>query len=450
MALALAILAALAALVVGVLGQRSTSRQLFTEVDRSLEQAAVVVVRPDRVTGRPVVEKILVPERTGLDRVVVQVLGPLGRVQRSNALTPLPVDPPDARIAASPGGIRFRTAEVAGERYRIRTAALGGGALQVGRSLEETDEVLDGLRADMLRWMLVIAAVAAAAGWALADRISAPLRRLGVVAERVAATGSLDAADAETLGTLPEESTRDEVQRVRGAVLRMFSALRRARDEQERLVQDAGHELRTPLTSLRTNVDVLARYPTMEPATREAVLEDITRDVEELTTLVNELVDAASGTVNDEAVGPLVMGRVAHDVVERFERRSGRLVEVDVDGTVAVIARGALERAVSNLLDNANKFDTGTGPLRLEVRDGRLEVMDRGPGIAPDELEIVFSRFHRSVSARTLPGSGLGLSIVADIVSRAGGTTHARVRDGGGAAVGFTLPVAGRASTIED
>jgi two-component system sensor histidine kinase MprB len=449
MALAFVALAALATVIVGLVGLRSTSRQLFTAIDGTLEQAAVVVVRPNPATGLPVVERILVPERTGLDRFVVQVLGPRGRIQRSNGETLLPVDEADITIASSPRGIRYRTTEVDGERYRIRTAALGGGALQVGRSLDETEDVLASLRTEMLWWMLGIAALAAVAGWVVADRISAPLRRLGVVADRVAATGRLDEVDADVVDVMSSTTTRDEVQRLQGAMSRMFSALRRAREEQERLVQDAGHELRTPLTSVRTNVDVLTRYPEMDSATREVVIADIMREVEELTTLVNEVIDAASGIANDETVGPLVLGRVAQDVVDRFERRSGRSVELETDDTVAVIGRGAFERALSNLLDNANKFDPGRKPLRLEILDGRLDVMDRGPGIPEDELDMVFSRFHRSITARTLPGSGLGLSIVADIVTRAGGRPHARRRDGGGAAVGFTLPVAGRATSVE-
>lgn len=447
-ALALALVGALATLVVGVVGQRTTSRQLYAEVDRSLDQAAVVVVRADRVTGRPVVERIIVPERSGLDPFLVQVIGPAGRILRSNAPTALPVDAADVAVAQSARAVRYRTVEIDDSRFRVRTASLGEGAVQVGRSLDETDDVLDGLRTEMWWWMIAIALSAAGLGWILADRISAPLRRLGAVADRVATTARVDEADAEALGVPPPAHTRDEVQRLRGALARMFTALGRARDDQERLVQDAGHELRTPLTSLRTNVDVLGRYPDMDPATRASVLDDITRDVEELTVLVNEVVEVASGGTTDDTAGPIVLGRAVAAVVTRFERRQGRVVDLDVDDTVVVISTAALERAVANLLDNAHKFDGGTGPVELRIRSGCLEVLDRGPGVPEDELAAVFDRFHRSLGARTLPGSGLGLAIVADIVSRAGGRVHARNRGGGGAAIGFTLPVAGRDAPV--
>jgi two-component system sensor histidine kinase MprB len=230
----------------------------------------------------------------------------------------------------------------------------------------------------------------------------------------------------------------------------MVEALAQARAEQERLVQDAGHELRTPLTSLRTNVEVLARYRDLDDDTRQLLLGEIARDVEELATLVNEVLEVAVGTRSVEAPGPLVLGRVASDVVERFCRRTGRVVELHVDESVVIARRGGLERAIGNLVDNANKFDPGATPLEVRVVDGRLEVADRGPGIAPEERSTVFDRFSRSVSARTLPGSGLGLAIVKDVITREGGTVSVAERPGGGAVVGFSLPVAGRATTPLD
>ena len=101
----------------------------------------------------------------------------------------------------------------------------------------------------------------------------------------------------------------------------------------------------------------------------------------------------------------------------------------------------ALERAVSNLVDNAAKFDASSGPIDIEIADGRLVVMDRGPGIAVTDVGRVFDRFFRAEDARSRPGSGLGLSIVREVVERAGGTVEATARPGGGAVVGFRLPV---------
>ena len=99
-----------------------------------------------------------------------------------------------------------------------------------------------------------------------------------------------------------------------------------------------------------------------------------------------------------------------------------------------------LDRAVSNLVDNALKFSPDGAPVTVTVRDTTLEVADRGPGIAPDDRARVFDRFYRATSARTLPGSGLGLSIVAQIAMLHGGTVALEERDGGGTIARLVLP----------
>ncbi len=114
---------------------------------------------------------------------------------------------------------------------------------------------------------------------------------------------------------------------------------------------------------------------------------------------------------------------------------------VHADDSVVEAPPPALERAISNLVDNAAKFDTGGGPIEIEVTAGRLVVHDHGPGIAPADAGRVFDRFYRADGARSMPGSGLGLSIVRDVVERNGGRVEAASRPGGGATVGFTLPL---------
>ena len=102
-----------------------------------------------------------------------------------------------------------------------------------------------------------------------------------------------------------------------------------------------------------------------------------------------------------------------------------------------------VERAVSNLVDNAAKFDCTGGAIEIEVHDGAVVVHDRGPGIPAQEHLRVFDRFYRADDARSLPGSGLGLSIVRDVAVRNGGSVIIADRPGGGASVGFRLPRSG-------
>jgi two-component system sensor histidine kinase MprB len=190
---------------------------------------------------------------------------------------------------------------------------------------------------------------------------------------------------------------------------------------------------------MRTNLDVLQRYPDMAEPQRAAIVADLDAETHELTELVNEIVAVASGEGSDEPDRPIELDQLVRDVVERYQRRTGRVIELDTLATTVNGRPTAVRRAVSCLLDNARKFDPSGAPITVWVGDRTVTVADRGPGIAPADVGRVFDRFYRAPDARALPGSGLGLSIVDEVASRHGGEAFARARDGGGAVVGFTL-----------
>ena len=98
-----------------------------------------------------------------------------------------------------------------------------------------------------------------------------------------------------------------------------------------------------------------------------------------------------------------------------------------------------IERAISNLLDNAAKWSPPGGEIEVTVRDGDVLVRDHGPGIAADDLPFVFDRFYRAPSARGMPGSGLGLAIVRQVAEAHGGTVTADPADGGGTVMRLSL-----------
>jgi two-component system sensor histidine kinase MprB len=327
----------------------------------------------------------------------------------------------------------FSTVTTSQGEYRVRTIGLPQGAVQVGRSLDETDRLLSTLRTRTLLLVVLVAAAAIAGGLWIAGRVTASLRRLTSAAEHVGATGRLDVEISE--------SGRDEVARLSSAFDRMLAALARSREQQHRLVQDAGHELRTPLTSLRTNVDTLQRYPELGDADRQAILTDLHAETEELTDLVNEIVAVASGETSDEPRERFDLAEVAAELASRYERRTGRPITVEATPSVVVAQRSGVQRAISCLLDNARKFDEGDGPIEITVDGGALTVSDRGVGIPEADLPHVFDRFYRSDTARALPGSGLGLAIVREVVERNGGVTWADRRGDGGTTVGFRLPL---------
>lgn len=431
-AVAMAVLVLVATSVVGAISYRSTSARLIAEVDDSISEATTLLV------GRGDDNRFRIPARGLLGIYSVRVLNVRAETVNSSFEVDLPVSDAALSVVGVNRGFDQSTVEFGSERFRVHTVGRDAGAVQVARSLGETDRVLSDVQRRTALFVLVVSSLAAAVGWLLASTVAAPLRRLTRAASEVEQSGDLNVA-------LPEPG-KDEVGRLGSAFGSMLGALQRSRGEQQRLVQDAGHELRTPLTSLRTNLAVLRRHPDMAPDMQERILEDLDSEVGELTELVNELVAVASGELADQPPQDLRLAEVARRVAARVGRRRERSVVVEVgvrvgeEATVFAPLAG-IERAITNLVENAAKFDQSDAEIRVEVDGGRLMVIDHGPGIPEDDLSLVFDRFHRATASRTLPGSGLGLAIVREIVERHRGTVSAVNRPGGGASVGFELPV---------
>lgn len=423
-ALALATLSVVATLAIGAASYRSTRDRLLAEVDQSLieVQNAVTDAQSRRES---------LPGRGPLSGFDAQLIGPNGNVVESTFPVEIAIADADVALIGQTRSWRITTVDTDAGSYRVRTIGLQRGAVQVGRSLAETNRILDSLQRRIVLWSLIVGGVATAAGWAIASSVTASLRRLTGAAEHVASTGRLDVE----IGA----SGSDEVGRLTTAFDRMLAALGRSREDQRRLVQDAGHELRTPLTSLRTNLDTLQRYPELSHDDREAIIADLRAETDELTDLVNEVVAVASGENSDEPFVPFDLAALVADVAARYERRAGRAVRVVSVPSMVTAQRAGVQRAVSCLLDNARKFDPSDAPIDVTVGGGEVVVADRGPGIDPSDQARVFDRFYRSDAARTLSGSGLGLSIVRETAERHGGTAFARGREGGGAEVGFRL-----------
>jgi two-component system sensor histidine kinase MprB len=428
-AIAVGAMAALATLAVGLLSYRAARDRMYAEIDVSLTEATPPVRGDERYPnwrdqpGGPVPTFYL-----------TQLIGPDGTVRLSNYPEGRQPDEAALEVVGRPGNSFVDTVTIDSTRYRVRTTGLTNGAVQIARPLTEVDRVLSSFRTRILLLVVLVTAAATLLGSLIAARVTAALRRLTTAADTVRTTGRLDVP-------VPTDGD-DEVSRLGSAFGSMLESLDRSRAEQQRLVQDAGHELRTPLTSLRTNLDVLRRHPNLAAQDRSQIVDDLHNEVEEMVGLVDEIVTVASGVASDETPTEFALGDLVRRVVERFTRRTGRPFAVETDESPVLAQEQALERAVSNLVDNAVKFGPTGGPIEVEVAAGVVSVKDRGPGIPADELAHVFERFHRTAATQSLPGSGLGLSIVNDVVVRNGGTVHAANREGGGAVVGFRVPLA--------
>ncbi|MEV7043448.1 HAMP domain-containing sensor histidine kinase [Amycolatopsis sp. NPDC051061] len=437
LAIAFAGVGAAAAILVGVLSYQAASQRIDAELDRSLlttsaevAAGATQVLAPSPVTRGPDDD-----DHDEAQPMVAQAINPDGTVRPiGGRRVHLDVGDADRALAAtgSLGDRRYWELTAGRDDYRVITVALGPGrgAVQLGIDVDESRHVLSELATRITGVSALVLVVAALAGWLLARQITRRLVRLTDVTELVS-DGRLDDVAVPTGG-------RDEVGRLATSFDRMLGRLADARADQDRLVQDAAHELRTPLTSLRTNASVLRRFAELTPDARGRLLDDVDGETRELTHLVDELVELATRRYEAEEPATVELGEVAEHAAERVRRRSGGAITVETDASVVTGQAKALERAVSNLLENAVKF-APDDPIEVVVRDGRVQVLDRGPGIGDADAARVFDRFHRADAARGLPGSGLGLAIVRDIALAHGGTVFAEPRPGGGAVVGFTV-----------
>jgi len=425
----------------------TTASQLRTEIDNSLKTTAVSVNGADGDGGRdgggdghgghgPVATVGCAPAGSFQPAAAAQLVSDSGTVTACIDGAPtLPIDDQATSLAAR--SVELRTVSINGGSYRLlSTPWHDGGTLQIARELSESDALLGQLRMRLVVIVMAATALAAALGWAVATRLARPIVRLRDATSRIATT--LD------LSTPIEVSASGEVGSLAASFTAMVAALDRSQEQQRRLVSDASHEMRTPLTSLHSNVELIRQIERLPVGERQEVIDDVLEDVDELSTLLSELVELASDLAAAEPDEPVALGNLARTVALRTMRRSDRQVLVDDIAALEVIGRPRqLERAINNLVDNAVKYSPDGTPVEVHVSSGTVVVRDRGPGIPDEDLQRVFDRFYRAVGSRSEPGSGLGLAIVQEIVRSHGGQVFARNRDGGGAEVGFTLPTQG-------
>ena len=265
----------------------------------------------------------------------------------------------------------------------------------MARKFSGTEDLLSALQRRTALLAAAVLVVAGAAGWWLARRITGRLVRLTAVAESVAEHGRLDVP-------VPVAG-RDEVARLGRAFDDMLGRLAAAVQDQQRLVQDAGHELRTPLTSLRTNISLLKRFEELPPRARAELLTDLAGEARELTDLVNELVDLAAGQRGDDPLAEVSLADVAEKGAASARRRTGR--EITVRSTRPAGGRGPLPRRCTARSPTCwrtppSSIPGGTQPIEVVVTGARVEVLDRGPGIADTDRTRVFDRFYRAPPPR--------------------------------------------------
>jgi len=348
----------------------------------------------------------------------------------------LPVDDEVRAVATGASPAFWKDVDVDGSHLRVFTFAYGpGAAVQVARPLVEADKSLEQIGLFLLLITAGGVVTAAGLGLVVARAALTPVKRLTETAERVTETRDL----SERI----DVSGRDEISRLAASFNTMLAALEESTRAQRQLVADASHELRTPLTSVRTNIEVLASDRALPPDERSRLLIDVVEQLGEMTTLIAELIELARAEQQTAERENIRLDLLVAESVERARRHRPAVVySTDLEESVVHGFSATIERAVTNLLDNAAKWSPPGAEVEVAVRDGRVAVRDHGPGIADEDLPYVFDRFYRARTARGMPGSGLGLAIVRQVAEAHGAEVTAESAEGGGTRMVLDLGVA--------
>jgi len=380
--------------------------------DRALEVSELAVSAPAVLNAPGALES----SASGR-QIVVEVIDSRGRIlARSLALgaTLLPQNRL-LRQAIASGRTGFEDVEVDDRPYRLYAAPIpqafgpaAGGAVLAGSDTSDISETIGHLGLLVTLSGVGAALIAVLAAALLTGRSLRPLRRLALAGTEIERT-------ADPSRRLPDTGSEDEIGQLTGVLNRMLGALEASSEGERRFLADASHELRTPVTSLVGNAEFLARY-----GANPEVIADVQRDAARLARLVDSLLVLERAGASPPRSTPVQLDEMVNDILRAHgdaRVRAGEIQSAEITGD-----REALTRAVENLIENALVHGPPGGAVTVSlVRDSSrvlLQVSDEGPGPDPRDHAHLFERFWRGPAATEVPGSGLGLSIVAAIAER--------------------------------
>ena len=380
------------------------------------------------------------------DEAFAQLLDADGRVlQSSDGLADEPLVEPDVLEGEIVFGRPVSTEEEVVPARLLAVTETGGGALVVGASLEDQQEALGLLLAQLVIGGPVAVALASLVGWMVAGAALRPVERLRIEAEAV--------SGSEPGRRLAVPATGDELARLGESLNRMLGRLEEAVERDRRFVGDASHELRTPLANLKAELDLALRRA-RTPDELIGALRSAAEETDRLTRLAEGLLVLARSEG-----GKLPVRREAFDaarlVGDTLASFAGRATELGISLATtgaehelqADLDPARMRQALGNVVDNALRHTPRGGRVGVALRreGGALviDVTDTGGGFEPAFLERAFEPFSRSDEARSRAhgGAGLGLAIVRAVADAHGGSVEASNRPGGGASVTIRVPL---------
>lgn len=332
----------------------------------------------------------------------------------------------------------YGDATVNGRAYRFVGVSVddaSGRIVGVAAPIEDVTDAEKALLAVYVPAAAAAAVLAAIAGWWIAKRSLAPLARFAAETEAI---GALDLSQR-----LSAPAATDEIGRLGLTLNHMLDRLDAAWQRERQLTAKVGHELRTPLAIMRAELELLLDGLTDDEA--RAAIKSVLEEVDRTTGVIEDmlLLARADADVVLDLPEPVDLGELATRAADRFFAvAAGKGVALRASGKARTEGDPhAIERAVTNLIDNALRHTPEGGAVEIEVeqRDSGalLVVRDSGPGAPADVLGKMFDRYARAGPRRG--AAGLGLSIVAAVAASHGGNVSARNRPEGGLEVTVEL-----------
>jgi len=380
------------------------------------------------------------------DEAFAQLLDAGGRVlQSSDGLTDEPLANPDEVEGESVVDRPVATEEETVPARLLAVTVAGGGALVVGASLEDQQDALGLLLAQLMIGGPVAVALASLVGWLVAGAALRPVERLRIEAEAI--------SGSEPGRRLAVPASGDELARLGESLNRMLGRLDEAVERERRFVGDASHELRTPLANLKAELDLALRRA-RTPDELVGALRSAAEETDRLTSLAEDLLVLARSEGSRLPIRRELLDAagLVRDTVASFAGRSLELgvtlVTTGADNELeAALDPARMRQALANVVDNALRHTPRGGRAAVELRrEGEsavIEVTDTGSGFDPAFVERAFEPFSRADEARsrTHGGAGLGLAIVRAVADAHGGSVEAGNQPGGGATVTVRVPL---------
>ncbi len=440
---------------------RTTGAELRSRIDRDLRAESNALAHrlqaaPDNPRARlAAARRYISAQPFGPSaRLLIVTVPRAGTISNEPELVHLPPEPSESSAeaeverrqanqlrTAQPGYSNLELEDAGEVRLLTRPVSGPAGRAAVIRAGEPLEPAKRG-QSEVARTFLLIGALtlagALAAGYLLAARTAAPLRRMARIAAAV------DAGDlTHRIGS---DGAQDEVRQLAESFDHMLGRLEDAFSRQREFVSDASHELRTPLTAIRGQLEVLSRERNPAPQRVREVERIAVREISHMQRLVDDLLALARLDEGQQPVkSEIELPRFLAEIVDSIPAEGRRLELADAPTGALVADPDRIGQVVRNLLRNAVEHTGPGGRVRVEAEAAggtlRVYVDDDGPGIPSAERVRVFDRFHRVEASRSRSsgGTGLGLAIAQEIVAAHGGSIWVEDSPLGGARIGFEL-----------